>query len=675
MIVKMKFVTLTGPRDDIDRMVDKYLSGYDIHLENAMSELSQVHDLRPYVQANPYRQMLAKANTYCSMVDKVTPVPADQLPLEEAVELVRSLDENLTVLAEHKAELEEEQAKCNAQMASVKPYVDIMDEIDDILGFKFIGFRFGRFPKMYLYRFKEYMYDNFDTILQECGEDDEYVYCVYFAPHAELHRIEAVYSSMHFERLFIPDEYRSDPGEAFRKLSEKKADIDEEIADIDGEMKKILIQRAPTLLGAQTKLEALARNFDVRKMAAVTENAHEQFYILCGWMSEEDLAALRRDIAQDEKVVLVVQDNNAEIKTQPPTKLKNPGLFKPYEMYVKMYGLPNYREMDPTILVAVTYSFIFGIMYGDVGQGLCLMIGGFLLYKFKQSDLGGIISLAGVFSTIFGFMFGSVFGFEDVIKPLWLDPRHDMIKLPGVGNINTILVCAIVFGMFLTILTMILHIRNYAKERNTEETFFSTNSVAGLFFYATVVFEIIMIFSGHTVPAARVFEVIITLSVLVMFFKEPLAKIVDNRKAAKAGSGQDSKKVREKDKTAKQGGKENPETENEIFEGGFPMFLVQGFFELFEVMLSYFSNTLSFVRVGAFAVSHAAMMSVVLMLAGAENGGPTNWMIVILGNLFVMGIEGLIVGIQVLRLEFYELFSRYYKGDGKEFVSSFEKNA
>ena len=648
MIVKMKFVTLTGPRDDIDRMVDKYLSGYDIHLENAMSELSQVHDLRPYVQENPYRKLLAKANTYCSMVDKVTPVPADQLPLEEAVELIRSLDENLTVLAEQKADLEKEQTRVDAQMSSVKPYVDIMDDIDDILGFQFIGFRFGRFPKMYLYRFKEYMYDNFDTILQECGEDDEYVYCVYFAPHAELHRIEAVYSSMHFERLFIPDEYRSDPGEAFRKLSEKKADIDGEIADIDGEMKKILIQRAPTLLGAQTKLEALARNFDVRKMAAVTENAHEQ---------------------------LVVQDNDAEIKTQPPTKLKNPGLFKPYEMYVKMYGLPNYREMDPTILVAVTYSFIFGIMYGDVGQGLCLMIGGFLLYKFKQSDLGGIISLAGVFSTIFGFMFGSVFGFEDIIKPLWLDPRHDMVTLPGVGSINTILVCAIVFGMFLTILTMILHIRNYAKERNTEETFFSTNSVAGLFFYATVVFEIIMIFSGHTVPAARVFEVIITLSVLVMFFKEPLAKIVDNRKAAKAGNGQDSKKAREKDKTAKQGGKEAPETEDEIFEGGFPMFLVQGFFELFEVMLSYFSNTLSFVRVGAFAVSHAAMMSVVLMLAGAENGGPTNWMVVILGNLFVMGIEGLIVGIQVLRLEFYELFSRYYKGDGKEFVSSFKKAA
>ena len=96
------------------------------------------------------------------------------------------------------------------------------------------------------------------------------------------------------------------------------------------------------------------------------------------------------------------------------------------------------------------------------------------------------------------------------------------------------------------------------------------------------------------------------------------------------------------------------------------MFFVQGVFELFEVCLSYFSNTLSFVRVGAFAVSHAAMMEVVLKLAGAE-AGPPNWLVVVLGNLFVCGMEGLIVGIQVLRLEYYELFSRFYRGTGREF--------
>ena len=89
-------------------------------------------------------------------------------------------------------------------------------------------------------------------------------------------------------------------------------------------------------------------------------------------------------------------------------------------------------------------------------------------------------------------------------------------------------------------------------------------------------------------------------------------------------------------------------------------------FEIFETLLSYFSNTLSFVRIGAFAVSHAAMMEVVLMLAGAESGSP-NWIVVVLGNLFVCGMEGLIVGIQVLRLEYYEMFSRFYKGSGRAF--------
>ena len=102
------------------------------------------------------------------------------------------------------------------------------------------------------------------------------------------------------------------------------------------------------------------------------------------------------------------------------------------------------------------------------------------------------------------------------------------------------------------------------------------------------------------------------------------------------------------------------------------MFVVQTIFELFEVLLSYFSNTISFVRVGAFAVSHAAMMEVVLMLAGAEAGSP-NWIVVILGNLFVCGMEGLIVGIQVLRLEYYEMFSRFYKGTGRGISVPFRK--
>jgi V/A-type H+-transporting ATPase subunit I len=105
-----------------------------------------------------------------------------------------------------------------------------------------------------------------------------------------------------------------------------------------------------------------------------------------------------------------------------------------------------------------------------------------------------------------------------------------------------------------------------------------------------------------------------------------------------------------------------------MFPEGFGAFFTEGFFELFDVVLTFITNTMSFLRVGGFVLSHAGMMLVVYTLAGMV-GGIGYWIVLVLGNAFVMCLEGLIVGIQVLRLEFYEMFSRYYEGNGKPFVS------
>ena len=638
MIAKMKFVSLSGPKADIDRMVNKYLTKYEIHLENALTALGEDQHLVPYVQKNPYKDLLATAGIYTELLPPDT-AAGPEIPLTDAIDLIDEVNGRLTGLRKKKSKLDAELMKLRESMKKIEPYQGLEYDLRAILDFHFISYRFGKLPKEYFEKFKTYVDENTGAIFLVSGEDETYVYGVYFVSKEESHKVDATYASMHFERLFISDEYSGTPQAAYRILSDQAAEKEKELAGVEKEMADLLDKEGRSLLAAEKKLKDLSSNFDVRRMAACTVSKKDTFYILCGWMDADDVEKFRNDIADDPKVVCLVQEDEKKVNMEPPTKLKNPAFFRPYEMYVKMYGLPNYNEFDPTILVAITYSFIFGIMYGDVGQGLCLMIGGFLLYKKKHSDLAGIISMAGIFSTIFGFMFGSIFGFEEVIPALWLRPREEMITLPGVGSINTILVCAIVFGMFLTLVTMVLHIMNYSKQKNTEETYFGTNSFAGIIFYGLVVVMIILVFSGHTVPAASLFGVLIALSALAMFFKEPLTKIIEKEKGPK-------------------------------IEGGMVMFLVQGFFEMFEVCLSYFSNTLSFVRIGAFAVSHAAMMSVVLMLAGAENGGSPNWVVVVLGNLFVMGIEGLIVGIQVLRLEFYELFSRYYRGDGKPFVSS-----
>ena len=197
------------------------------------------------------------------------------------------------------------------------------------------------------------------------------------------------------------------------------------------------------------------------------------------------------------------------------------------------------------------------------------------------------------------------------------------------------------FGMGIILLCMVFNIINSFKTHDVEKTWFDTNAVAGLVFYGSAVLCIGLFVSGHAVPGGAVLAIMFGLPLLLIFFKEPLTNLVEKKA-----------EVMPKEKG---------------------MFIVQGIFELFEVILSYFSNTLSFVRIGAFAVSHAAMMEVVLMLAGAENGSP-NWIVIILGNLFVCAMEGLIVGIQVLRLEYYEMFSRFYKGSGRKFEPFCSKN-
>ena len=636
MIEKMKFLSLTAPKTEFDRVVDSYLSKYEIHLENALSELRSVKDLRPFVETNPYREEWKLANDLVQNLPAQN-TPVRELSLEEAVDAVRSIRQTLAQLNDREAELEKQLETYTASYEQVAPFTQLNYDISSILHFRCIKFRFGRISLEYFEKFQSFVYDAVDTILFKCREDEEYVWLVYFTPAPCADKVDAIYASMHFERLFLPDDYEGTPKEAAQLLEEKIAGVKADLESLRKERQSILESRSEELTGAAERLNRYTRNFDVRKLAACTNHDDNTFFILCGWMTARDAAAFQKESESDEDLFLILEPDHNDILSKPPTKMRNPGIFRPFEMFIQMYGLPDYNEIDPTILVAITYSVFFGFMFGDMGQGLCLLIGGFLLYRAKKMNLAAIISCCGFFSTIFGFLFGSIFGFEDIINAAWLRPGEAMTTLPFIGRLNTVFVIAVALGMGIIILTMILNIINSIRAHDPEKTWFDTNGAAGLVFYAAMASVIVLFMTGHPLPAGIVLAVMFGIPLLLMFFKEPLTALVEKKAAA--------------------------------IEGGKGMFVVQGFFELFEVLLSYFSNTISFVRVGAFAVSHAAMMEVVLMLAGYESGSASsvNWLVVVLGNVFVCGMEGLIVGIQVLRLEYYELFSRFYRGTGRAF--------
>lgn len=635
MIEKMKFLSITGPKADIDRMTETYLSKYEIHLENALSELTEVANLSPFLEINPYKEALSTIDSFYEQLEDPSQISPEPMDIEKAIKTVRAVQNGFRRLEEEKSRLQSEHAEILDPLKIIRPFKNLNFDVSEILNFKYIHYRFGRIEKQYLQKFEKYIYDNLDTLFIKCGEDEMYVYGVYFVPEHQAHKVHAVYSSMHFERIFIPNEYHGTAAEAFEKLDTRHREIHKALDANKEASRKFLQDNSTKIVSAKAALDACSSSFDIRKLAACTPGDTNTFYILCGWMTEKDALAFQKDIQNDEKIFCLMEDQKAPATQKPPTKLRNPKLFKPFEMYVKMYGLPAYNEMDPTWFVAITYSFIFGAMFGDVGQGLVLFLGGLFLYKTKKMDLAGIISCAGVFSVFFGFMYGSFFGFEDVLKAIWLKPMNQMMDVPLVGRLNAVFVIAIGFGMFIILICMVFNIINSIRRGDTEKTWFDSNAVAGLVFYGSIVLTIGLFISGKKLPAAAILVIMFGVPLLLMFLKEPLTNLVEKKS------------------------KILPEQKG--------MFFVQSFFELFEVLLSYLSNTLSFLRIGAFAVSHAAMMEVVLMLAGATNGGSPNWIVVVLGNIFVCAMEGLIVGIQVLRLEYYEIFSRFYAGNGREF--------
>lgn len=650
MIEKMKFLSITGPKADIDRVVNTYLSKYEIHLENALSELTTVQNLTPFLEINPYKEALNTANLFCEELNsfatdtvkaETAQAAAQTMDVETALDTIRRIQTDYQDLDKKRSDLENQLTTLDESLRVIRPFRNLDFDISSILKFRFIRFRFGRIGKEYYQKFERYIYDNLDTIFIKCDEDDQYIWGMYFVPEPESQKVKAVYSSMHFEKIYMPDSYEGTAREAFEQLAQKRSLILSDFNIVSQKRNDFLISHCREILAAQAAIARLSGNFDIRKLAACTKGKGENdiFYILCGWMTEKDAHSFQTDIKDDSKIFCIIDGEDdehiqPETHQQPPTKLKNPKLFKPFEMYINMYGLPAYNEMDPTWFVAITYSFIFGAMFGDAGQGLLLFIGGFLLYKFKHIALAGIISCAGVFSTIFGILFGSFFGFENLFPALWLRPMNNMMTVPFIGKLNTVFIVAIGFGMGLILLCMVFNIINAWKAHDTEHIWFDTNSVAGLVFYGSATVSIALILTGHTLPGGILLFIMFGIPLILIFFKEPLTALVEKK--------------------------------SEVMPKEKGMFIVQGLFEMFEVLLSYFSNTLSFVRIGAFAVSHAAMMEVVLMLAGFESGH-LNWIVVILGNLFVSGMEGLIVGIQVLRLEYYEMFSRFYKGTGRKF--------
>ncbi len=439
-------------------------------------------------------------------------------------------------------------------------------------------------------------------------------------------------ASAYLNPLTLPENVKGKPSEIIASLNSQIINSKNKIQ----ELKNTLVSLREAHTQRLQRLLWEVRSSRMLTDAIVRYGRLKYTYLIVGWAVASKLPQLQERLkkASNEILIETFPIKRSEVKQNVPVALRNPRGFLPFQDLVTTYARPLYNELDPTFLIAITFPLLFGAMFGDVAHGLMLALLGVLLLSKKVkalrslASLGGLVTICGLVATAFGFIYGSIFGIETILPALWIHPME---------NILTILGTAVGAGIFLLTIGFIINIFNAAASRNWGRFIFDKNGLVGLVFY----WSLLGYAAGAFIPNFPIPKTVLLITAVASAFFIMFAEIF----------------------------KHLIEGHRPLIEEGIGTYAIQAFFELFEALIGMLSNTLSYVRLGAFAVAHAGLSSVIFIVGNLINPGHgiAYWIIVVLGNIGLVMFEGLIVGIQTMRLEYYEFFSKFYTGGGSRF--------
>ncbi|MEW6380323.1 MAG: V-type ATPase 116kDa subunit family protein [bacterium] len=461
-----------------------------------------------------------------------------------------------------------------------------------------------------------------------------------FGSRRDRDKIDRALRSAYFDKLEIPEQDENPDLRSLENLRTRIRELEAEKSVIQARMEKMKKQLTGRLDQLRHKVLLSIAVLEIGK----SYDKVGQIYHISGWVPQRVVPLLEREVleATDNQVRVAVVSSNAVWQIgdllKIPTCFQNPFLLRPFEKLVAGYGIPSYREVEPTFFFALSFLVMFGVMFGDVGQGLVLFLLGLFAYRKSARenvrDACLIIMECGIMSTIFGFLYGSVFGFEHLIPALWFNPM---------GNIYYFMKITVGFGMLVISIGLILNIVNSIENRNYKEGILGEFGIISLIFYwGCIGLALPYLTTGKLPVNAGYLLPVLPLSLMVLFLKEPLFNLY-GRLVLK---------------------KNLP-----ILPDKPGLYFMESLIEIGDTVIAFLSHTVSFVRVSAFALAHAGLFLAVFTLARTSEGmrGGTLWygLIVVLGNIGIITIEGLVVSIQTIRLEYYEFFTKFFQGGGE----------
>jgi V/A-type H+-transporting ATPase subunit I len=512
----------------------------------------------------------------------------------------------------------------------------------------FISMQTGKLPVLNTRQLEDDLQD-FPSLNIALGKEGDIAHYLLISMKRDAEQIGKILIKAGWTQVELPNELQSVKEDVFKELSIKL----EKLID---EQKKFETKANDLVKREEKYLRDVWLNLRVHELFHVIQTnfkSSSRTVIFSGWLPLSKKEKLTETIkkASENRCYLEWTEVQSKdiIADQVPVQFNNPKILAPFQMLVSNFGVPKYGTIDPTPFVMPIYLAMFGLMFADIGQGFVLSLLGILGARFlknnKQNkglrDLSWLIIWCGFSSMLFGALFGSFFGIA-LFKPIWFD-FHGIISGHSSGNsavndVYDILSITLYFGISVIFLGLLFNWINIIRTGRWMELFFDKGGILGGWIYAGGIY-IASYMVGHNYkefPPGIIMFLLVGLPSLLIFIKEPYHYL-------KHRSG----------------------NSDEAFHPLMILnFLMQWIVELLEIFSGYLSNTLSFMRVAGLGIAHVCLMISFFTLAEMTSG-IGSVLILILGNILVIGLEGLSAGIQALRLNYYEFFTKFFHGTGK----------
>ena len=567
---------------------------------------------------------------------KLTQILAAYNDLEKNLENARTAAEKVT------SAVKEANAFSNLKVS--------YSELDHL---SFLSLKIGRIPAENYENLKENLED--DAVLVPLGDDKSHVLLA--SSKKGRFALESILKEYGFVELEIPKDFMGVPEDVIEGLKKEEREALGLIKELEHQKKNFKETNESEILRLLASFTIAVQIEEIKN----TLQSTELVYRITGWVPKSETESYMKELDEiTEGRIAIREFEPYEVpavisgKEQVPVKMSHGKVIKSFERMIFSYGAPLYGTIDPTPFVAIFFTILFGFMFGDLGQGLIFLLAGILMsakiIKFGGWEKFGPVFIAiGITSSFMGLLTGEFFSNETLLEPFsyWVtglfgNPHAPILKLMPSQDPNSIKVMFAVFGVAVGIgfiinsIGLVLNFINNLILKRWGEAFFGKNGMAGFVFYWYVVATVIRV-AVFKYQIAFYDWIVIGLTLFFASFAEPFERALSHEKP--------------------------------LLKDGLLAYIIGGVVEVIEVLSGYLSNTVSFIRVGAFALSHAVLDYMIMILTNLCGGAASVGGIVVLivGNAIVVVLEGMIVAIQVIRLQYYEFFSKFFHETGKEF--------